>query len=95
MNATEKRVVWKYQGDLYCYGGQRFDMPADAQVVHVAEQNGLMTLWAEMDLSAPFVSRQFVLVGTGHPIAAGLVYVGTIMRDPFVWHVYEQEVCHE
>lgn len=47
--------------------------------------------WAEHDDSLPEVVRMFVIVGTGHSIPEGAVYVGTAPRTPegFVWHLYE------
>lgn len=47
--------------------------------------------WAEHDEAKPEVPRTFVIVGTGHRIPDGAVYVGTAprTREGLVWHLYE------
>jgi hypothetical protein len=52
--------------------------------------------WAEHDDNWPESDRTFLVVGTGHPIPAGLTYVGTTGRaldrpTGFVWHLYERK----
>ncbi|HMG65676.1 MAG TPA: hypothetical protein VK599_22250 [Streptosporangiaceae bacterium] len=47
--------------------------------------------WAEHDDAKPAVPRVFVIVGTGHRVPDGAVYVGTAprTREGLVWHLYE------
>lgn len=81
------RAVWKY---TLGYGLNNLAMPAGARVVHVGDQHGLVTLWAEVDPAADREQRLFVFVGTGHD-ADGGEYVGSAIvgGGALVWHVYE------
>ena len=47
--------------------------------------------WAEHDDALPESARTFTVVGTGHRIPDGAVYVGTAQRtrEGLVWHLYE------
>lgn len=47
--------------------------------------------WAEHDDTREPEVRTFTIVGTGHPIPDGAVYVGTAprTREGLVWHLYE------
>lgn len=76
------------------------EMPRGAELLHVAEQDGRVMLWAEMDTDELLVRRMVFIVGTGQPIRslAGMRpprYVGTAqIPNPlgiggFVWHVFD------
>jgi hypothetical protein len=83
------RVVWKY--DLSGVEWT-FRMPSGAMVRHVAEQDGQIRLWAEVDPSALLENRTFVVAGTGHPLPnRELQFVGSLLAagGEFVFHVYE------
>lgn len=82
------KTIWKYPLQLKG-GAQRAEMPAGARVIHVAQQHGTPTLWAEVDDDNPTEARLFTVHGTGHPIKHAGRYVGTAVGVPFVWHVYE------
>lgn len=47
--------------------------------------------WAEHDDAKPEVPRTFVIFGTGHPVPARAVHVGTAPRtgEGLVWHLFE------
>jgi hypothetical protein len=73
-------------------------MPVGAELLCVDMQAGSPTLWALVEPDAKTVRRRFEIVGTGHPVADNLSYVGTAFnRGPeppyfpngFVWHVFE------
>lgn len=85
------RAVWKYQLTV---GPQEVRMPAGAEVVHVAEQEGVVTLWAIVDpRPGEEAVRRFHVIGTGTAWGAGddnLHYLGSCMDSPFVWHVFEE-----
>jgi hypothetical protein len=67
----------------------------------VAEQNGVLCMWALCDAGNSPADRVVHIVGTGHPadrVAKGWVddcpYVGTVLMHggQLVWHVFiEQE----
>ena len=71
------------------------EMPKGAKILMVAPQENLdptlgACMWAEIDPLAPYVPREFRLVGTGHPIENdNLVHVGSYQHSVFVWHLYE------
>ena len=83
------KVVHKYQ--LRLVGGpQVVQMPADAHIVHVHEQDERPTLWAYVDIDRLPVTRVFSIFATGQPIEIPVhSYVGTIHVGWTVWHVYE------
>lgn len=47
--------------------------------------------WAEHHDGKPEIPRTFLVVGTGHSIPDGAVYVGTAprTREGLVWHLFE------
>lgn len=67
-------------------------MPAEAQILHVAEQHGTMQLWAQIDPDRPLYPRRFRTYGTGHdmPDNPGK-FAGTMLVQDgnYVFHVYE------
>jgi hypothetical protein len=86
----------------------RYEVPLDDQphtfkvltVRHVAARwlndDGLrrpvIEFWAEHDIAAVTVERQFQAYGTGHELPDDARWVGTCDRDPhgYVWHLYER-----
>jgi len=58
---------------------------------------GTVEFWVECVSSKEFVSREFQIFGTGHPIPLDAVYVGTAPRTNLglVWHLYEREYGSE
>jgi hypothetical protein len=68
-------------------------MPEHAKIVHVAEQNGAPTMWAETDhRSGPDVQRTFIVLATGEQLSLAKDYrryVGTVHVDWTVWHIFE------
>lgn len=56
-------------------------MPKGAQVLSVHVQNGDPHLWALVDPSAEVETREFQIVGTGHPIEGDPGrFIGTVHR---------------
>lgn len=86
----ERKVVHKYQ--LGLSDRQEVEMPEGAEIVHAAEHQGSICLWAVVDPDAQTESRRFVVVGTGQEVGDGWAeheFVGTAMVGEFVWHVFE------
>lgn len=84
------RCVWKYPlngpGTI-----TDVEIPGQSSIVHVAAQNGVITLWADVyDTSSVKSPRRFSVVGTGQQPAPLSRYVGTCIHAEFVWHVYEE-----
>jgi hypothetical protein len=65
------------------------NMPAGAEILRLAVQRGVPTIWARVDPDADRVTRTFQIFGTGNPIPPAAKYVGTFDVGPFVWHVFE------
>lgn len=83
-------TIWKYPLALVDHM-QGMVMPTGAEVLSVAMQHGVPTLWAQVDTDTQSIcTRLFIVVGTGHAIPeVPLKFVGTVMDGPFVWHVFE------
>jgi hypothetical protein len=57
----------------------------------VQTQNGVPTLWAEVDDEEPKTAHTIKMIGTGHEIKwedGRFIYLATIQIDVFVWHIY-------
>lgn len=81
------KTIWKFE--IPVTDRPLVTMPAGARVLHVAEARpDLLWLWAEVDTDAPTEQREFVIVGTGHPLPAVSEHHGTVQTGPFVWHVF-------
>ncbi len=83
------RTVFKYplKGDT-----SHVFIPHDAKVLHVAEQDGVPCVWAEVDTTQHKVGKMYYTVGTGHPLPeAPAEHVGSLMMHggAIVLHVYK------
>lgn len=87
------RTIWKYRLEL---PQTTVTMPANAIFCHFAAQHGWLCAWFELEDGSGRVvegqRRSFLLHGTGHPISAHEVYLGTLIDGEFVWHLYEATV---
>lgn len=69
-------------------------MHAGAHMMDVQVQGDLIVMWALVNTDRQQVIRAFYIKGTGHaiggtsPETAKADYVGTVQRDPYVWHVF-------
>lgn len=86
------KTVFKYPLVVH-FATQVIEMPEEAEVIHVAEQNGVPTLWALVESDFAPVERRFFVRATGQEVwTAGIdsfKHVGTAFVGPFVWHVFE------
>lgn len=85
----------------------RYEVPVDDQahtlyvlgpVLHVdCRDPRVVEFWAESTEGLEGPERQFIVVGTGHPVPPRALYVGTALspgvlsapRGVLVWHLYE------
>lgn len=83
------RTIWKYE--LGVADAIVMYLPQGAIILTVQNQDGRMTMWAEVLPDAPKERRIFVIRGTGHPMQGNeTIYIGTVqMSYGLVWHVYE------
>lgn len=82
------KVIWKFPIQIQDY--QSIRMPTGAEILAVQVQGGSPILWALVDPSAPLVSRQLRIIGTGHPISDNPgKFVDTFQLGGFVGHVFD------
>lgn len=88
-----ERVVWKYE---LANVVNEIGMPRYSRVLHVAEQQGAIYLWALVHKSAAaeLDMRKFYVVGTGHDMPPDVfppVHLGSLLVQGgnFVFHVFE------
>lgn len=93
--------IFKYPLDLreaLNDGRVTVPMPIASKVVHVAEQRGVITIWAQVTPGNVIRDRVYSIVTTGHSeIPANSVHVGSVQMlggdgNEYVWHVYEEAV---
>ncbi len=81
-----KRV---YKFPVHFMASFSYPMSADAEIVHVALQDGQPHFWFCTDTLAPPVSRHFQVFGTGHDIPHNAKHLGSWLEGAFVWHLFE------
>lgn len=83
------KTIWKFP--IFDWVDE-IKIPRDAKVVHVAIQETVPTIWAEVELNNEFVGRGVAVIGTGQPVPAdSATHVGTVLDGIWVWHVYLQD----
>ena len=93
MSTVAGRTIWKYQMPVL----ERFIMqlPQDAEVIRVADQGGLLWLWAVVDTEAPLMDRRFYAIKTGAPVPEGaLTYLGFVainIQQELGLYIFEEE----
>lgn len=67
------------------------DIPDGGKILHVADQQGSLQLWCEVEDSAPKKPRLFTSIYTGFDEVPDGIYLGTVqsMGGNLVRHVYE------
>lgn len=83
-------VIWKYE--LKLTDRQTVRMPVATDLLSVANQRGSLCLWAMVDPDNPNkVDRDIEIIGTGNPMPHWRrSFIGTVVIDQFVWHVFER-----
>lgn len=84
--------IWKFE--LQITDMQTKKMPVGAKILSVANQNGSLCLWAMCDTKKPGEDRVIEIIGTGNPVHMDMgverTFIGTVVMNPFVWHVFER-----
>lgn len=69
------------------------ELPQGAKILAFQTQNDDPMIWALVDSEKETGKRKFTIRGTGNPIESDMVdddvYIGTIQKDGFVWHLFE------
>jgi hypothetical protein len=79
------RTVYKYPLKV----SEHIPIPKGGKILSVAEQNGEIFLWVEVDTTQEVEGRFFIVYGTGWMIDEESIYVGTVHSGLLVWHIYE------
>lgn len=81
-------TIYKYT--LAVRDSQSINTYEGAKFLHVAEQHGRLTVWAQVDTLKPPTQVQILIVGTGNPMwpRDDLQHIGSAICGPFVWHVF-------
>ena len=77
---------------LHATGDLTFEMPARADLLHVAVQNGKPCLWARVNPKAGMTGRRVRVAGTGQPLGTDTGrHVGSFVlaNGADVYHVFE------
>jgi len=83
------RVIYKY--GINAPGLTELTLPAGAKPLAVGLQNGKPVVWVDIDIDQPEVEYELHTFGTGQSLPTDTVnYVGTLVQDWLVWHVYYQ-----
>lgn len=82
------KTVWKYQFPKASKAA--FEIPSHAIILRADMQDGTLCLWALVEPLNDKETREFSVVGTGHPVPPFSDFVDTVMDAPFVWHVFEE-----
>ena len=85
------RTIYKYELEITT--AQTVTLPEDRVILSVANQNGKLCMWVDVNKEYDSTDDLTIyLFGTGHPIPSylkrAMIFVGTVIIDPFVWHVY-------
>jgi hypothetical protein len=85
------KTIWKFTIQLV--DKQVISVPKGTVIRHVAEQNGLVCLWGEVDPDTKvYDDRTVCIYGTGHPLPDNPgEYIGSVMirNGTLVFHIYE------
>jgi hypothetical protein len=87
-------IIYKYP--LTIADGHTVMMPEGARILSVAEQSGVLCIWALVDETIEAnVKNTFLIVGTGNPLSLTFLnngkttFIGTVvMTYGLVWHVF-------
>jgi hypothetical protein len=80
-------TIWRFDVGLF---GATVEIPAGATIVHVGIVREAIHIWARVNPEAATIERRFQVLPTGAPFdPADGQYVGTVIDEPLVWHVFE------
>lgn len=88
-------VIWKYP--LQVVDQQMIRMPEGAEILSVHLQDGVPCLWVAVDPTLASEERTIWIVGTGNPAddVANQKFIGTVVMDFLVWHVFRPFTLRE
>lgn len=88
--------IWKYEVGI---GETELSMPDFSVIIHAAEQQGIMYVWAAVNPKYDNVIRKIFVTGTGHEVDDDVfvrivkhletVHIQGTSLGELVWHVFE------
>lgn len=86
-------AIWKVPLPLSGAPTYHVEAPGLDRLLTVALQNGVPTLWAEVEPESAIKWCTVTIVGTGHAYRRRAandmrVYIGTVQDAGFVWHYF-------
>lgn len=84
-------TIWKFNFEIN--HTVEIQMPFGAEILHVDDQYGMPTLWAQVDPTAQTSTIKLVVRGTGQPFQGNEgKHIGTFQQfegaGVLVWHVF-------
>lgn len=85
------KTIYKYP--LEITDCQSIRMSKGAEILSVADQYGIVCVWALVDPAANLEDRMFYIFGTGLPVneVIPMKFLGSIQQSVFVWHVFVED----
>lgn len=87
------KTVWKFPLNAVRVDEDIHEsMPANAAIVRVEFQHGVICCWAIVDPSAPKEDVVLRIYATGDPVPDNCHYIGTFTRadNSLVWHLFRR-----
>lgn len=81
------KAIYKYP--IKIADTQILDMPVGADIISLQMQNGIITIWAIIDIEASLMPVKIRIFGTGiHYSDLVLRHIGSIQDGDYIWHVF-------
>jgi hypothetical protein len=88
------KVIYKYP--LEITDTQTVELPYEHRILSVQAQNGILCLWAAVDLEETFkADRTIRIIGTGNQsdeldfyFSGDMEFISTVQLSGLVWHVF-------
>lgn len=90
IQSEDEMNIYKYQ--LQITEQQTIEIPYNARILHVDNQRHQLCLWALVDPRKACEPVTIYVHGTGQDVVVHPTkrYVGSVIMEPFVWHVFAE-----
>lgn len=84
------RTIHKYNFELA--GFFTLHIPQYAKFLFFGQKNkdAVFSIWYEVDTERVKLKHNFAIVGTGHEVPEGYVYLASLIEGYYVWHLYRE-----
>jgi hypothetical protein len=91
MKVSNKWTIWKYVFPYRIFDRfELIDIPEKGEILHVGIQNENICLWIKVNTENKKEERAFILRGTDKELKVEEEYIGTVMDNSYVFHIFEQ-----